>query len=170
MSSQISFSADSSSATPIRNNQNPPTFMIPLFKMPLILYRFGLGWMLGKRFMLLTHVGRRSGKVYRSVLAVLRFDKNTCEILAVSPWNGSNWYRNIQTTPALEVETGGVRYAPIQRTLSPEEIATLFIEFRHKHPIFSRMVARIPGWKINSSYEEFLVLARTLRGVAFQPK
>jgi hypothetical protein len=30
--------------------------------------------------------------------------------------------------------------------------------------------ASMPGWKINSSYEEFLELARTLRGVAFQPK
>jgi deazaflavin-dependent oxidoreductase (nitroreductase family) len=144
--------------------------MIPFFKTPLILYRLGLGWMLGKRFMLLTHVGRRSGKVYRSVLAVLRFDEKTHEIQAVSPWSASNWYRNIQTTPALAVETGFVRYAPTQRSLSPEEIATLFIEFRRKYPIFSRMVARIPGWKIDSSYEEFLELARSLRGVAFQPK
>ena len=32
-----------------------------------------------------------------------------------------------------------------------------------------RMIARIPGWKIDSTYEEFLELARTLRGVAFRP-
>jgi deazaflavin-dependent oxidoreductase (nitroreductase family) len=144
--------------------------MIPFFKMPLILYRLGLGRALGKRFMLLTHVGRRSGKVYRSVLAVLRFDEKTHEILAVSPWSTSNWYRNIQAAPALEVETAGVRYAPVQRSLSPEEIAALFIEFRRQYPIFSRLVARIPGWNIEASYDEFLSLARTLRGVAFQPR
>ncbi len=143
--------------------------MIPFMKMPLILYRLGLGRMLGKRFMLLTHKGRRSGKVYRTVLAVLRFDEKTGEVLAVSPWSASNWYRNIQATPALEVETGGVRFAPTQRDLSPEEIAALFIEFRNEHSIFSRMVGRIPGWKIDSTYEEFLALARTLRGVAFYP-
>jgi deazaflavin-dependent oxidoreductase (nitroreductase family) len=145
--------------------------MIPIFKMPLILYRLGLGWMLGKRFMLLTHVGRRSGKVYRSVLAVLRYDEKTGEISAISAWSGSNWYRNIQVTPALAVETGSIRYtSPRQRSLSPEEIAALFIEYRRQHPIFMRMVARIPGWKVDSSYDEFLELARTLRGVAFQPK
>ncbi len=138
-------------------------------KMPLILYRLGLGWMLGKRFLLLTHVGRRSGKIYRSVLAVLRFDEKTRETLAVSPWSGSNWYRNIQATPALEVETNGVRFAPVQRSLSAEEIAALFIEFRKEHPIFSRMIARIPSWKIDSTYDEFLALARTLRGVSFRP-
>jgi deazaflavin-dependent oxidoreductase (nitroreductase family) len=139
-------------------------------KMPLILYRLRLGRLLGKRFMCITHVGRRSGKVYRSVLAVLKFDQATQEIMAVSPWRGSNWYRNIQATPALEVEMGGVRYTPTQRTLSAEEIADLFIIFRREHPIFARLVARIPGWKIDSSDEEFRALARTLRGVAFQPK
>jgi hypothetical protein len=104
------------------------------------------------------------------VLAVLHYDERTHEILAVSPWGGSDWFRNIQATPALEVETGSVRYAPTQRYLSPEEIAAAFIEFRRRYPIFSRLVARIPGWKIDSTYEEFLELARTLRGVAFQPK
>jgi hypothetical protein len=44
------------------------------------------------------------------------------------------------------------------------------MEFRKKFPIFSRIVCRIPGWKWNSSYEEFLALARTLHGVAFTPK
>lgn len=159
---------------------HPPAFMIPFMKLPTLLYRLGLGWMFGQRFMLLTHVGRRSGKTYHTVLAVLRIDENTKEIFAVSPWIKSNWYHNIQAAPALEVETGtgkigsgrfgSIRYAPAQRDLSPEEIASLFMEFRSRHPIFSRMVARIPGWKINSSYEEFLELARTLRGVAFHPK
>lgn len=144
--------------------------MIPLMKTPLILYHLGLGWMLGKRFLRLTHVGRRSGKVYHTVLAVLKYDETTREIMTVSPWSASNWYRNIQATPALEIQTGTVRYAPAQRSLTPEEIAVLFIEFRRQYPIFSRIIARIPGWKIDSSYEEFLELARTLRGVAFRPK
>jgi deazaflavin-dependent oxidoreductase (nitroreductase family) len=135
----------------------------------LILYRLGLGRLLGRRFMCLTHTGRRSGKVYRTVLAILRFDERTREIFAVSPWSASQGYRNIQATPALAVETAGVRYAPTQHSLSPEEIAALFIEFRQTHPIFSQMIARIPGWKIDSTYDEFLALARTLRGVAFHP-
>lgn len=144
--------------------------MLPFMRMPLIVYRLGLGRMLGKRFMLLTHVGRRSGKVYRSVLAVLRFEADTQAVYAVSPWSASNWYHNIQAAPALEVETGSARYAPTQRDLTPEEIAALIVEFRQKHSVFSRMIARIPGWKVDSTYEEFLDLAGTLRGVAFQPK
>jgi hypothetical protein len=65
---------------------------------------------------------------------------------------------------------GSTRYAPLQRELSAEEIAQLFVDYCKNHPIFSRIVCRFPGWKWDSSYEEFLELARTLRGVAFRPQ
>ncbi len=143
--------------------------MIPIFKLPLILYRLGLGWLMGTRFMRLTHIGRKSGKVRRTILAVLRFDRQTKEVMAISAWGASDWYLNIQAAPALQVETGFFRYTPEQRILSSEEIAELFVDYSRKHPLFSRIVCQIPGWKWDSSYEEFLELARTLRGVAFRP-
>jgi deazaflavin-dependent oxidoreductase (nitroreductase family) len=155
---------------PNHENAKPPAFMIPILKLPLLLYRAGLGWLLGHRFMLLTHIGRRSGKVRQTVLAVLDFDSKTREIMTVSAWSASDWYKNIQSVPALQVQTGFTRYAPVQHSLSSEEIATLFENYCHKHPIFSRIVCRIPGWKWDSSHQEFLELAKTLRGVAFQPK
>jgi deazaflavin-dependent oxidoreductase (nitroreductase family) len=154
----------------ISGSGKAPSFMVPIFKLPVFLYRLRLGWLLGKRFMQLTHVGRRSGKVRRTILAVLRFDEDTRAIYAVSAWKGSDWYYNIQSTPALQVEIGSVRYVPKQRTLSPEEIATTFIEYRKCHPIFARIICRIPGWNADSTYDEFLELARTLRGVVFEPK
>jgi deazaflavin-dependent oxidoreductase (nitroreductase family) len=150
-----------------KENEKAPSFLVPIFKLPIFLYRLHLGWLVGKRFMQITHIGRRSGKVRRTILAVLRFDDKTKEIYAVSAWKGSDWYYNIQATPAVQVETGLVRYAPEQRNLSPEEITTAFLEYRKKHPIFSRMICRIPGWKWDSTYEEFFDLARTLNGVVF---
>ena len=155
---------------PGKKDEKAPTFLLPIFKLPVFLYQLRLGWLMGTRFMQITHVGRHSGKVRRTILAVLRFDEKSKEILAVSAWKGSDWYYNIQASPALQVESGVVCYAPQQRTLSPDEITTAFLEYRRQHPIFSRMICRIPGWKWDSSYEEFLQLARTLRGVAFRPK
>jgi deazaflavin-dependent oxidoreductase (nitroreductase family) len=150
-------------------NARPAAFMLPMLKLPLLLYRTGLGRLLGHRFMLLTHVGRRSGKVRQSVLAVLHFDPKTRKIMTISAWSASDWYKNILPLPALQVETGSTRYVPIHHSLSSEEIASLFEDYRSKHPIFSRIVCRIPGWKWDSSHEELLELAKTLRGVAFQP-
>ena len=102
-----------------RKNARPPAFMLPILKLPLLLYRTGLGWLLGYRFMLLTHVGRRSGKVYQTVLAVLSFDPKTRELKAISAWSASDWYKNIQTLPALQVDTGFTRYVPVFHALYP---------------------------------------------------
>lgn len=165
----MSNSTASLHAKSVKHDGKAPSFMIPIFKLPNILYRLRLGWLLGKYFMQVVHLGRHTGKVRRTVLAVLRFDPKTREILAVSAWKGSDWYYNIQAAPALRVETGRVHYVPDQRTLSPDEITTAFMEYRERHPLFSRMVCRIPGWKWDSTYDEFLELARTLRGVAFKP-
>jgi deazaflavin-dependent oxidoreductase (nitroreductase family) len=76
--------------------------------------------------MQLTHIGRRSGKVRRTILAVLHFNDQTLEIYAVSAWKGSEWYYNLQANPALEVVTGFVRYVTMQRTLSAVEIPGRF--------------------------------------------
>jgi deazaflavin-dependent oxidoreductase (nitroreductase family) len=151
-------------------NERPAAFLIPMLKLPLLLYRAGLGRLLGHRFMLLAHVGRRSGKVRHTVLAVLHFDPKTRKIMTISAWSASDWYKNILALPALQVETGSARYVPNYHSLSPEEIAALFEDYRSQHPIFSRIVCRIPGWKWDSSHEELLELAKTLRGVAFEPK
>ncbi len=153
-----------------KKNEKAPSFMVPIFKLPVFLYRLNLGWLLGMRFMQITHVGRRSGKVRRTILAVLRYDEKSKELLAVSAWKGSDWYFNIKASPALQLESGFVRYIPKQRNVSPEEITTAFLAYRRQHPVFSRIICRIPGWKWDSSYEEFLELARTLRGVAFAPE
>jgi hypothetical protein len=147
-------------------NEKAPFLMIPIF-LPVFLYRLHLGWLLGK--FLRDYPCWPSQRKVRDRPAVLRFTK-TKEIYAVSAWKGSDWYYNIQASPALQVEIGFVRYAPVQRTLSPEEITTAFMEYRKKHPIFSRMICRIPGWQWDSTYEEFLELARTLHGVALDQK
>ena len=104
--SQQNFSTQQApKASTISKDEKAPSLLIPMFKLPLILYRLRMGWMLGKRFMQITHVGRRSGKTYKTILAVLKFDDKTQEIYAVSAWKGSDWYYNIQAAPALQVET-----------------------------------------------------------------
>jgi deazaflavin-dependent oxidoreductase (nitroreductase family) len=170
MSTHLSTDIQGSTAKPNGKKTHAPAFLLPIFRLPLVLYRLRLGWLFGHRFLLLTHVGRRSGNVRQTILAVLSYDAGSKEIKAVSAWNASEWYKNIQAAPALAVETGSTRYAPLQRELSAEEIAQLFVDYCKNHPIFSRIVCRFPGWKWDSSYEEFLELARTLRGVAFRPQ
>ena len=38
----------------IKKDEKVPSFMVPLFKLPVFLHRLNLGWLLGMRFMQLT--------------------------------------------------------------------------------------------------------------------
>ena len=46
------------------------------FRLPIWLYHSHLGWLLGTRFVLLTHTGRKSGLSRQTVLEVVRYDKD----------------------------------------------------------------------------------------------
>lgn len=84
-----------------------------VFRLPIYLYRFNLGWLLGNRFLLLTHQGRKSGLPRQTILEVILYDQATRESVVLSGrGEKADWYRNIEARPALEVRTGGERYVP----------------------------------------------------------
>ena len=95
--------------------------------MPIGLYRLGLGWLLGHQFLLLTHAGRRTGRVRQTALKVLRYDPETGESVVASAWGPTaDWYRNVRARPALAVRTAHDRFVPEQRLLPPAEAFAVF--------------------------------------------
>jgi deazaflavin-dependent oxidoreductase (nitroreductase family) len=93
-----------------------------LLRLPVLLYRLGLGWLLGYRFAQITHRGRRSGRIYRSVVEVVRFDPATHEVVVLAAWRGrTDWYRNLEAAPALEISIGHLRFVPEQRLLIADQ-------------------------------------------------
>jgi hypothetical protein len=80
----------------------PAGILLLVFRLPVYLYRINLGWLLGRRFLLLTHRGRSSGRVYRTVLEVVRHAPSNRETIVVSGWGErSDWYRNLRASPPL---------------------------------------------------------------------
>ena len=79
-------------------------------RLPLRLYALGLGGLLDHWFLQLTHTGRKSGLPRRTVLIVIRYDPPTHTCIVASLWGPqSNWLRNIQARPAVQVAVGGQR-------------------------------------------------------------
>lgn len=100
----------------------------------------------------ITHRGRKSGQIHRTILEVLHYDQQTHEVLVVSGWEGkTDWYRNVQQEPAQEVQIGWVRYQPVQEFLSPEETARLILMLFQQHPREVRVVGRLLGIDPNAS-------------------
>jgi hypothetical protein len=57
--------------------QPPRGFKRLFLRTPIWCYRLGCGWLLGKRFLLLTHTGRLSGFSRQTVLEVVDYDPDT---------------------------------------------------------------------------------------------
>ena len=59
------------------NSKRPPRLLVVLFGLPRHLYRHRLGWVLGHRFLQLTHTGRSSGRTYKTILEVVHYDPDS---------------------------------------------------------------------------------------------
>lgn len=141
------------------------------FRLPIYLYRLNLGWMLGHRFLLFVHLGRKSGLLRETVLEVILYDPATRESVVLSAWGEkADWYRNIQAVPALEVRTGGQRYVPEQRFLAPEVNHAVISDYGQRHPLAFRVFARVFGYPLDGTEAARREAACSLRLVAFRPR
>jgi len=141
------------------------------FRLPIYLYRLNLGWLLGHRFLLLIHQGRKSGLLRETVLEVVLYDPATKESVVLSAWGEkADWYRNIEATPALEVRTGGERYAPEQRFLAPEQNGAVLADYERRHPLAFRIFVGAFGYPLGGTEAMRREFASSLRLAAFRPR
>jgi deazaflavin-dependent oxidoreductase (nitroreductase family) len=140
-----------------------------IFRAPNALYRLRLGGLLGHRFLQVTHRGRTSGRTYRTVLEVVAYDPTHQESVVVAGFGtGSDWYRNLQAHPALEVVTGWLRYVPAQRFLSVEEGAAALAYYESRHgKLATAGLKQLFGY--DGSPAGRLALAQRLPMIAFRP-
>jgi deazaflavin-dependent oxidoreductase (nitroreductase family) len=112
-------------------------------KAPVVMYDVGLGCVVGHRFLLLTHRGRKSGLVHRTMLEVLRWEPGSRTAYVISGLGrGSQWLKNLQAGQGLEVRCGGDRFVPTHRLLTTDEAAVVLEDYERAHGLAARL---IPG-------------------------
>ena len=57
-----------------------------LLRLPIWLYRLRLGWLLGGRFLLLNHTGRKTGLPRRTVLEIVHHDADNATLFVAAAW------------------------------------------------------------------------------------
>jgi deazaflavin-dependent oxidoreductase (nitroreductase family) len=103
--------------------------------LPLVLYRLHLGWLLGNRFLMLTHVGRKTGTPHHTVLEVVYQNKQTGGYIIASGWREkSDWFRNIQKTPQVTVNTGHLQFKATAIQLSIDDAEQVLLKYARNHP------------------------------------
>lgn len=145
-----------------------------LLRAPALLYRWNAGWLLGRRFLLLTHVGRRSGRRYQTVLEVIGTGPASGEVVVMAALGSSaDWYRNVQAHPAAEVAIGGHRFRPIHRTLDEREAAAMLADYERRNrwvtPVVHRVLSALVGWRYDGGEGARRRLVHELPVVAFRP-
>ncbi len=145
-----------------------------LLRAPARLYDWHAGWLLGHRFLRLTHVGRRSGREYQTMLEVIGVDPSAGEVIAIAGLGRSaDWFRNVQARPAVEVAIGRRRFRPAHRVLDePEAVATLAV-YERRNRLLGRVIRPVLSWLVGWRYDGSMVarhrLVRERPLIAFRP-
>lgn len=146
-----------------------------LFRAPVYLYHWHLGRLLGRRFLLLTHTGRRSGVKRETVLEIMEYREDAPEAVVMSGFGReSDWLRNIEAIPNEQVVIGAKRFNATHRFLGEEEAIVVVRNYESRNwyvaPIVHWVLRRLLGWNYRGSESDRRRLVRQLPLLAFRPR
>lgn len=135
-----------------------------LFKLPILLYRLGLGSLVGRLFMVMTTIGRKSGLLRRTAIEFHEFKGRK---YIFSGWGTkTDWYRNIEANPYITIQTWrGAESVKARRITSETELSEAF-EFAMSNPTM-RIVIKSVGFDL--SLNQFLAQKDRFTFVTFDP-
>jgi len=127
-----------------------PKGILRLFmRSPIFLYRLHLGWLLGKRFLLLEHRGRRSGILRHAVIEVVDHNPQDGTYVVAAAWGAqSDWFQNILAAPNIYVTVSTHRFPAVARQLSREEAAPHLHAYSVRNPFAFRQIG---SWLVGES-------------------
>jgi deazaflavin-dependent oxidoreductase (nitroreductase family) len=143
-----------------------------LYRFPILFYRLGLGNLLGKRFLLLEHVGRVTGLPRHAVLEVIRRDDEKNTFMVVSGFGKrSDWYKNIGKNPGVRIRVGRRWMEAVAERLGPEEAQAEILDYARRHPrVFRMLVGTFLGYRMGKKDEDIIASARLLIVVRISAK
>jgi deazaflavin-dependent oxidoreductase (nitroreductase family) len=148
--------------------QRPRGLFKWLLRLPNHLYRARLGWLLGDRFLLITHRGRRSGQLHRTTVEVVEHDRSGGEYVVCSGTGpNADWYRNLHAAPAEAVQVGTRQWRPDQRFLTAAEAADRFADYEREHPRTAVRLLRTMGNSYDGTDEGRVAMMADMPMVAF---
>jgi deazaflavin-dependent oxidoreductase (nitroreductase family) len=148
----------------------PPTGLRRvLWRLPIRLYRAGLGPLLGHRVMLLTHTGRVSGLPRRAVIEVVGKDGDG--YVAASGFGPrADWYRNVMANPDVTLQIGGKRVQATAAPIPAAEGGEIMARYAPRHPTAARKLCRLMGFAVDGSIEDYREVGRHIPFVRFAPR
>ncbi len=157
--------------SPFKQMKPPRGLRAIPWRLPIWLYRLRLGWLLGNRFLLLTHIGRVSGRPRQAVLEVVRHDPESDTYYVASGFGEkSHWFRNIMKTPEVTIQVGRRRIEAVAERLPVEEAERELADYARRNPRAFRTLTRLLGYQVEDLEEGARTMAQWIPIVAFRPR
>jgi deazaflavin-dependent oxidoreductase (nitroreductase family) len=165
---------DLAGATMVPVRARPGPILRWVLRFPRALYRWRLGWLLGRRFLLLEHVGRTTGSRYQTVLEVIAYHRSTGAAVVMSGWGRtSDWYRNIEVAGHATVTLGRKTMKADARVLDDEDAVRALANYERRNrwirPVVRRVLSQLAGFRYDGTDDGRLALVRQLPVVKFTP-
>jgi len=154
----------------IKDVQSPHGLARLAWRAPIWFYRLGLGGLLGSRFLLLNHVGRKTGKPRQAVLEVVQHNQDTGAYVVASGFGEkSDWYLNVMANPEITIQVGKRRMTARATRLSLTQAIEVMLDYNQRHPNALRTLAGILGYRTDGSEEDVRYLASLIPIMALTP-
>lgn len=153
-------------------HKKPTGILRALLRAPILLYRWNLGWMLGGRFLLLSHTGRKSGLKRETVIEVVSYDKATGAYYVAAAWRDqSDWYRNLQQDPTVGVQVRNRSFPARAEEVATQEGEARLWDYARKHPTaFRELVMVMLGERMPPSKETCRKVAELVPVISLSPQ
>jgi deazaflavin-dependent oxidoreductase (nitroreductase family) len=153
--------------------EKPPRGALRLgLRLPIWLYRVHLGWLLGNRFLMLTHTGRKSGLPRQAVVEVVEHEEATDTYYVVSGWGEkADWYQNIRKSPQVTIHVSGRRFQTKAKFIPQDEALDILGAYARNHPTaFSELSGLFLGERLEPGSDAPTKIAKMMPMVAFHPQ
>ncbi|MBN2550778.1 MAG: nitroreductase family deazaflavin-dependent oxidoreductase [Anaerolineales bacterium] len=150
---------------------HPPRGLARLgWRAPIWFYRLGLGSLLGNRFLLLNHIGRKSGHPRQAVLEVVHHNEETGSYVVASGFGEkADWYQNVMAQPEVALQVGRTRMMARAERLPLPQATEIMLAYNRQHPAALRTLAGILGYQTDGSETDISCLAREIPIVLLTP-
>lgn len=119
-----------------------------VYKSPVLLWRLGLGPVIGHAMLILTTTGRNTGLLRRVALEYRTLHSKCYVINAYG--DSVQWYQNIQADPFVTLQTSrGSESAKAVRVDNEVEILSILQEFKRYNPFFISWYLKLIGLEDN---------------------
>lgn len=156
-----------------KSSAYPPKGLLRIgFRAPVYVYRAGLGWLFGKRFVLINHIGRKSGRPHQAVVEVVERDSQTGDVLVVAGYGEqTQWYQNLKARPETTIQIGSRKIPVMAEFITPDDGQAIMVRYADRYGALTGRLFSMMGYQWDGTIDDVRRIAReSLRFVRFRER